>query len=160
MGIAYLIISMRENNIQISISHKDLIGIGYAVGAGQMSYEEMLFKVKNQNENFKLHLNESLFEEYNSNNNEQLYREIASQVRKEMVDRCGPDLTSQCIDASDRIVQLLKEEGISARTVDKYIFYDFDHDFIEPYDYHSWVETADGYYIDVTADQFNHIMNY
>lgn len=107
----------------------------------------------------KLFLNESLFEEYNDNN-EQLYREIASQVRKEFIDRCGPDLTSQCIDASDRIVELLKEEGISARTVDKYIFYDFDHDFIEPYDYHSWVETADGYYIDVTADQFNHIMNY
>ena len=101
-----------------------------------------------------------LEEDFNTDSNEKLYYDIASQVRKEFVDKYGNNLTSQCIDASDRIVELLKEEGISAKTVDKYIFYDFDHDFIQPYEYHSWVETADGYYIDVTADQFNHIMDY
>ena len=99
-------------------------------------------------------------EDFNTNSNEKLYYDIASQVRKELTDKYGHNLTSLCIDASDRIVELLKEEGISAKTIDKYVFYDFDHDFIQPYEYHSWVETADGYYIDVTADQFNHIMNY
>ena len=63
VGIGALILMLDENNINIKISHKDLIGIGYAVGSGTMDYEKMLDKIK-ENLQEKLTLNENLFENY------------------------------------------------------------------------------------------------
>lgn len=104
-------------------------------------------------------LNESLFEEYNDNN-EQLYREIASQVRKEIIDKYGEDfLYGKCIEASDRIVDLLSKEGINSKTIEGWVHYDCDEGCTDrDYDEHTWVETEDGYVIDVTATQFNAFM--
>ena len=105
-------------------------------------------------------LNESLFEEYNDNN-EQLYREIASQVRKEIVDKYSEDfLYGKCIEASEKIVELLAKEGVKSTTVEGWVHYDCDEGCTDrDYDEHTWVETEDGYIIDVTATQFNHFMD-
>ena len=68
-------------------------------------------------------LNESLFEEFIDN--QQLYKEIASQVRKEIVDKYGEDfLYGKCIEASDRIVELLSEQGIKSKAVEGWVHYD------------------------------------
>ena len=97
-------------------------------------------------------LNESLFEEY-IDNNKQLYREIASQVRKEIIDKYSEDfLYGKCIEASDRIVDLLAKKGIKSIAVVGWDHYDSDDGSTDrDYDEHTWVETEDGYIIDVTA---------
>ena len=97
-------------------------------------------------------LNESLFEEY-IDNNKQLYREIASQVRKEIIDKYSEDfLYGKCIEASDRIVDLLAKKGIKSIAVEGWVHYDCDDGCTDrDYDEHTWVETEDGYIIDVTA---------
>lgn len=61
VGIGALILMLEENGINIKISHKDLIGIGYAVGSGTMDYEKMLDKIRKRLQE-KLILDESLFE--------------------------------------------------------------------------------------------------
>ena len=87
-----------------------------------------------------------------------IIQEIATQVRKEMVDKYGEgtDLAGHCIEASDRIVDLLTNSDIEAKTVEGWCIYDDDYYGSDrPYDEHTWVELNDGTYIDVTADQFN-----
>ena len=103
-------------------------------------------------------LNESLFEKFVST--EQLYKEIASQVRKEIVNKYGEDfLYGKCIEASEKIVALLSKEGINSKTVEGWVHYDCDEGCTDrDYDEHTWVETGDGYVIDVTATQFNSFM--
>lgn len=103
-------------------------------------------------------LNESLFEKLV--NNEQSYKEIASQVRKEIVDKYGEDfLYGKCIEASEKIVELLSKEGINSKTIEGWVHYDCDEGCTDrDYDEHTWVETEDGYIIDVTATQFNSFM--
>lgn len=85
-------------------------------------------------------------------------QKIAIQVRKEMVDKygIGTNLAGRCIEASDRIVELLNEKGIEAKTVEGWCIFDDDsYGSDRPYDEHTWVELENGTYIDVTAEQFN-----
>lgn len=64
-------------------------------------------------------------------------------------------LYGKCIEASDKIVELLNKEGIDAKTIEGWCLYDFDDGCSDrPYDEHTWVELKDGTYIDVTATQF------
>lgn len=87
-----------------------------------------------------------------------IIQEIATQVRKEMVDKYGTetDLAGRCIEASDRIVELLSEKGIEAKAVEGWCMYDDEYYGSDrPYAEHTWVELEDSTYIDVTADQFN-----
>lgn len=90
-----------------------------------------------------------------------IYLDIAIQVRKEIVNKYDEDfLNGKCIEASERIVQILSENNIKASTVEGWVQYDdatgcSDRD----YDEHTWVETEDGYIIDVTATQFNYYMD-
>lgn len=107
----------------------------------------------------KLILEESLFIEQN-NDNIAIYKEIAKQVRDEIVTKYGNFIQGKCIEASDRIVELLEAEGISASAVEGWVSYDDDSGCTDrPYDEHTWVETKDDYVIDVTADQFNPFMD-
>ena len=68
----------------------------------------------------------------------------------------GTDLTGHCIEASDIIVDMLKVFGCkSVRAVEGWCHYDDEHYCSDrSYDPHTWVE-LNGYYLDVTADQFN-----
>lgn len=102
-----------------------------------------------------------LVEDFNIDNNEKLYYNIASQVRKELIDKYSEDfLYGKCIEASDKIVDLLSKEGINATAVEGWVHYDCDEGCTDrDYDEHTWVETEDGYVIDVTATQFNHFMD-
>ncbi len=71
----------------------------------------------------------------------------------------GTELAGHCIEASEYIVAILKSLGYEqAKTVEGYCLYD-NGDFCSdvPYDPHTWAE-LDGYYLDVTADQFNYGM--
>ena len=81
---------------------------------------------------------------------------ICKQVRDELVNKYGEDfLYGKCIEASDKIVELLNKEGIDAKTVEGWCVYDDDSGCSDrPYDEHTWVELEDGTYIDVTATQF------
>lgn len=81
---------------------------------------------------------------------------ICKQVREELVNKYGKDfLYGKCIEASDKIVKLLSEEGIKAKTVEGWCLYDNDEACSDrPYDEHTWVELEDGTYVDVTATQF------
>lgn len=75
-----------------------------------------------------------------------------------MVDKygIGTNLAGHCIEASDRIVELLAEIDVKAKAVEGWCIYDDEYYGSDrPYDEHTWVELEDGYYIDVTADQFN-----
>ena len=91
--------------------------------------------------------------------NSEIYN-ICKQVRKEVVDKYGDDfLQGKCIEASERLVELLKQHGISAKTVEGWVNYDYcDGCSDRPYDEHTWVETSDGLILDVTATQFNSFM--
>lgn len=81
--------------------------------------------------------------------------EIAWVVRDEVVSKYGEDfLYGKCIEASERIVGLLKEKGIDAQTVEGWCVYDDSTTVSDrPYDEHTWVE-SNCIYIDVTATQF------
>ena len=84
--------------------------------------------------------------------------QICKQVRDEFVNKFGQGtcLAGHCIDASDRIVELLSNIGIKAKTIEGWCVYDDEYYGSDrPYDEHTWVELDDGTYIDVTADQFN-----
>lgn len=85
---------------------------------------------------------------------------ILTRVRKEMIDKYGEDfLYGKCIEASDRIVELLKLKGIEASTIEGWVHYDFDEGCSDrPYDEHTWVETSSHLICDVTATQFNAFM--
>ena len=102
----------------------------------------------------------NLFEnlqKYNESTNHVVH-EIANQVRNEIVDKYGDgtNLSGHCIEASDRIVELLAEKGISAKAIEGWCMYDDEYYGSDrPYAEHTWVELNDGTYIDVTADQFN-----
>lgn len=85
-------------------------------------------------------------------------QKIAIQVRNEMVDKYGTDtdLSGHCIEASDRIVELLESQDIKSEAIEGWCMYDDEYYGSDrPYDEHTWVELSDGTYIDVTADQFN-----
>lgn len=93
-----------------------------------------------------------------------LYQQIlsvAADVRNEMVALYGEDLAGKCIEASEKIVEVLSNQfGIQAETVEGWCRFDdecygSDH----PWDPHTWVEIPSlKLYIDVTADQFNYGM--
>lgn len=85
---------------------------------------------------------------------------ILTEVRKEMIDKYGEDfLYGKCIEASDRIVELLSQKGIEASTIEGWVHYDFDEGCSDrPYDEHTWVETSSHLICDVTATQFNAFM--
>lgn len=88
---------------------------------------------------------------------EQEFRYIVQRIREYMEDKygIGTDLAGQCIEASELIAYILNSFGIQAKTVEGWCLYDdmyYGSDV--PYDAHTWVE-ANGFYIDVTADQFN-----
>lgn len=96
--------------------------------------------------------------ESETNSTSTVCRTIAKQVREEVVNKYGDEvnLCGHCIEASDRIVELLSAKGITARTIEGWCLYDDEcYGSDMPYDAHTWVELNDGTYIDVTADQFN-----
>lgn len=87
---------------------------------------------------------------------------VANYVRMAMVHQntteYGLDLCGTCIEASDMIVDMLYDIGIKAETVEGWCVYEDDSACSDRcYDEHTWVE-CEGYYIDVTADQFNSCM--
>lgn len=92
---------------------------------------------------------------YNESMNS-VVQKIATQVRDEIVDKYGADnLYGKCIEASDKIKELLDKEGIDSHTVEGWCIYSEDASCSDrPYDEHTWVELNDGTYIDVTATQF------
>ena len=53
VGIISLLALLEQNNINVKLSNKDLIGIGYAVASGRMDYDEVVNKIKK-------HLRESI----------------------------------------------------------------------------------------------------
>lgn len=80
--------------------------------------------------------------------------EVAQKVREEIVSKYGDLLYGKCIEASERIQQLLLEKSIQAKTVEGWCIYGEDANVSSrPYDEHTWVEVGN-IYIDVTADQF------
>lgn len=86
---------------------------------------------------------------------------ICKQVRNELVNKYGKDyLYGKCIEASDKIVELLDKQGIKAKVVEGWCNYDDPTCCSDrPYDEHTWVELADGTYVDVTATQFQCFMD-
>jgi hypothetical protein len=102
-----------------------------------------------------------------SNNQVRIVEQVAEEVRNYMVGKLkneinripeGSDFSGTCIEASEMIVEKLKEKGIDSKTVEGYCIYD-DEDYgtDRGYDEHTWVESiidGDFYYIDVVADQF------
>lgn len=93
---------------------------------------------------------------YIENKNINIINKICKQVRDEIVSKYGEDnLYGKCIEASERIVELLKQNNIYATTIEGWCIYDDDSGCSDrPYDEHTWVELADSTYIDVTATQF------
>ena len=104
----------------------------------------------------KFTLNESSFTE-TINNNLEIYKKVAQEVRDYLIGKYGQDrLQGKCIEASDKIVTKLNYYDIASTAVEGWVWYDYDDGCTDrPYDEHTWVETEDGYVIDVTADQFN-----
>lgn len=90
---------------------------------------------------------------------------VAKQVRMKIEEEYSlhnPELDGTCVDASERIIETLKELGISADFITGYVEYDIKNLSREcSYEEHCWVEVPDGdrrWYIDVTATQFNNYM--
>lgn len=85
---------------------------------------------------------------------------ICKEIRNEIVSKYGEDnLYGKCIEASDKIVEKLKDIGIKASTIEGWCIYDDDSSCSDRgYDEHTWVELTDGTYIDVTATQFEYFM--
>lgn len=82
----------------------------------------------------------------------------ANSVRQAMVAKYGSNLCGKCIETSDRIIALLSEIGIKAAAVEGWCVYEDDSSCTDRcYDEHTWVD-CHGYYVDVTADQFNSCM--
>lgn len=83
---------------------------------------------------------------------------IAIQVRREMEGKYGDQLYGKCIEASERIVSLLREKGLPARTVEGWCIYDQYYSCSDqPFDAHTWVEVnldRHELVVDVTATQF------
>ena len=88
---------------------------------------------------------------------------VVSKVRELMECKYGTDtdLCGRCIEASELIVSNLKLWGIEqCKTVEGWCKFDDASGCSDrPYDPHTWVEMKGGYYIDVTADQFNLFMD-
>lgn len=90
-------------------------------------------------------------------------RKIISEVRKLMETEygTGTDLAGHCIEASQLITTILNRfvariPNEVFKTVEGWCEYDDEYYGSDvPYDPHTWVESNTGYYIDVTADQFN-----
>lgn len=93
---------------------------------------------------------------YIENKDIDIINKICKQVRDEIVSKYGEDnLYGKCIEASERIVELLKQNDVYATTIEGWCIYDDDSGCSDrPYDEHTWVELADSTYIDVTATQF------
>ena len=105
-------------------------------------------------------LDESLYDlRKDPNLFDKIYK-VASQVREEMESKYGEDfLHGKCIEASDKIVSLLKDKNVNAHTVEGWVTYDYDECCSDRnYDEHTWVETEEDYIVDVTATQFNYFM--
>lgn len=85
---------------------------------------------------------------------------IAQRVRRLMVSE-HPDnenLCGCCVEASEEIQEMLNKENIESELIEGWCLYDDDSSCTDRcYDEHTWVEAC-GYYIDVTADQFNSCM--
>lgn len=83
---------------------------------------------------------------------------IAGKVREEFENKYGADnLYGKCIEASDKISALLKQENIEHDIVEGWCIYnDFSTCTDRPYDPHTWIELReeDRTYVDVTATQF------
>ena len=105
-------------------------------------------------------LDESLYDLRKDPNLFDKIYEVASQVREEMESKYGEDfLYGKCIEASDKIVSLLKDKNVDAHTVEGWVTYDYDECCSDRnYDEHTWVETEEDYIVDVTATQFNYFM--
>lgn len=87
------------------------------------------------------------------------YSKIARDTFKYLDARYGRDcLGGKCIEAADIILDKLKRNGLGGHYVEGYVIYDYDMDTEKPYEEHNWVETDDGYVIDVTGTQFNHAL--
>lgn len=87
-------------------------------------------------------------------------------VRRKLSLQYNGDVTGQCVEASDIIVELLRRYGyLDVKCVCGYCVYDdWSHCSDAPYDPHTWVELwlpneELPYYLDVTADQFNYGMD-
>ena len=98
-------------------------------------------------------------------NAEKLIKLVAYKVRKLMEYRygVGTDLCGECIEASELIAAILRYLGYAdCKVVEGWCaFGDGSSCSDAPYDPHTWVELDGGtVYIDVTADQFNHFMEF
>lgn len=94
------------------------------------------------------------------NPNKELIKNTAELVRTHMQHLYGKgtNLCGHCVEASEKIVNILSELGIQAKMINGWCIYEDDSTCTDRcYDEHTWVE-ADGLYIDVTADQFNPCM--
>ena len=83
---------------------------------------------------------------------------IAQNVREEMVDKYGNDLSGRCIESSDEIAsRLIAKLGLDAVTVEGWCRFDDEYYGSDrPWDPHTWVEIPSiNVYVDATADQFN-----
>lgn len=89
------------------------------------------------------------------------YLDILFKVREELENKYGVDfLYGKCIEASDKIVALLSQQGVRSKIVEGWVIYDNPEGCTDrDYDEHTWVETEDNYILDVTATQFNHFMD-
>lgn len=90
-----------------------------------------------------------------------IINDIANKVRDIITKKYGTqqDLSGHCLQASDKIVQLLKEHKIKSKVISGYILLDDQLGWQYPYEYHYWVQ-CDGYFIDVTIEQFNNFLPY
>lgn len=93
-------------------------------------------------------------------NNSVIYN-ICKQVRDELVNKYGEDdLQGKCIEASEKIKELLEQQGIHSKIIEGWCLYDDDSSCSDRcYDEHTWLELDDGTYIDVTADQFQYYID-
>lgn len=90
-----------------------------------------------------------------SSKNEHFIRKVASDVRKELVEKYEDEfLAGKCIEACRIIMDRFGKMGIEAKEIDAWCLYDMAEGIAgEPCAPHVYV-LAEGLYVDVTATQF------
>ena len=84
---------------------------------------------------------------------------ICAEVRKQILDKYG-DTQLHCVEASEILSEKLTQSGFENKIVEGWCSYDdYSNCSDRSYDEHTWVELADGTYVDVTADQFEYFID-
>ena len=169
---ADVFIDYKSNKDEILINCVDAYDVQNVIDYLKSIYGEALIIEKNIDNQIIITINpenaKKLSESLNNNERDgylfdKLF-EVANDVRSHMVHTYGEDfLHGKCIEASDMIVDLLKQKDVDAKAVEGWVTYDNPEGCTDrDYDEHTWVEVKsleDTFILDVTATQFNHFMD-